>query len=141
MKVLFVPGNHDLWVMRDGPSLTSLQKLDAVRRLAINCGVSMDPFRVAKSFFIPLMSWYDYSFGQPGEFLNQSWMDFRACGGLKGARPTQHNVSVSGHEQSCAAARQTIISFSHFFVPRIDVMPAWIPPGRAACIQYWGRTG
>ena len=29
-KVLFVPGNHDLWVIRDEPHMSSLQKFDEV---------------------------------------------------------------------------------------------------------------
>ena len=28
---------------------------------------------------VPLLGWYDFSFGQPDAFLKRAWRDFRAC--------------------------------------------------------------
>src|SRR5437764_10665584 len=78
-KVLFVPGNHDLWVIRDDHHKNSLQKFDDVCGAVESSGASMQPFRERGVSFIPLLAWYDYSFGEPSEELRSMWMDYRAC--------------------------------------------------------------
>src|SRR5215831_14508430 len=40
-KVLFVPGNHDLWVIREEPTKDSLQKFNDVRMVVESSGASM----------------------------------------------------------------------------------------------------
>jgi predicted phosphodiesterase len=128
MKVLFVPGNHDLWVIRDKSLHTSLQKLDKVRHVANQCNVSMDPFHRGTLSIVPLMSWYDYSFGKPSDELKRMWADFRAC-----RWPDDWDIpGVAAHFQSMnryqrRSDSETIITFSHF-LPRIDVMPDLMPP-------------
>jgi UDP-2,3-diacylglucosamine pyrophosphatase LpxH len=60
-QVLFVPGNHELWVRRSGHE-TSLHKLDAIRALCDELGVSMAPVCVGRAqrvWLVPLLSWYD----------------------------------------------------------------------------------
>src|SRR5580658_1181760 len=78
-KVLFVPGNHDLWVIREDREKNSLQKFDDVCAVVESSGASMQPFRARGLSIIPLLGWYDYSFGEPSEELRSIWLDYRAC--------------------------------------------------------------
>ncbi len=128
-QVLFVPGNHDLWVKRHDPGLTSFDKFEAVRRTARDCGVSMAPFHHGSVSILPMMSWYDYSFGLPSSDLLRMWADFRACrwpNGYGTAEIADHFLAMN-ETLGPAGANQTLITFSHF-LPRIDVMPHFIPP-------------
>jgi len=127
MKVLFVPGNHDLWVARDKNLHDSFQKLEEVRRVASQCDVSMAPFHRGTLSIIPLMSWYDFSFGQPTQELKQMWADFRACrwpDGMDTADVAARFQAMNHYQRR--SDHETIISFSHF-LPRIDVMPETLP--------------
>src|SRR4051812_46447398 len=45
LKVLFVPGNHELWVSRDGIS-SSIKKYQHICEMAEGCNISMQPFHV-----------------------------------------------------------------------------------------------
>src|SRR6184192_1471948 len=78
-QVLFVPGNHDLWVIRENRGKNSFQKFDEVCAVVESSGASMQPFRERGVSIIPLLAWYDYSFGDPSEELRSIWMDYRAC--------------------------------------------------------------
>src|SRR6476646_3887471 len=44
-KVLFVPGNHDLWVIREDRGKNSLQKFDDVCAVVESAGASMQAFQ------------------------------------------------------------------------------------------------
>lgn len=126
-RMLFVPGNHDLWVIREERSRHSLQKFDDVRAVVEASGASMEPFRKRGVAIVPLLSWYDYSFGEPSEELRSMWMDYRACRWPGGCSDTD----VAAHFAACnrTPARlegDTVITFSHF-LPRIDVMPDDVP--------------
>ncbi len=130
-QVLFVPGNHELWVYRDNSS-HSLDKFDSVCRLAYENGVSMQPFYIADLSIIPLLGWYDYSFAQPDAELFDAWTDFRACVWPNHWQPeniTDHFLSLNEkmiEKITPKSAGQTRITFSHF-LPRIDLMPYYIP--------------
>lgn len=131
--VLFVPGNHDLWVIDEAPPITSLQKFDIVAAIAGDNGVSLREFRGDGVVIVPLLGWYDYSFGEPGEELMRLWMDFRACRWPPGFGPEQiaaHFTALNtSAERSVAVAAADvckIITFSHF-LPRIDLLPSYIP--------------
>jgi predicted phosphodiesterase len=126
-KVLFVPGNHDLWVIRDGAQKTSLEKFDEVRAVAESSGASMRPFVAPGLAIVPLLGWYDYSFGAPSDDLKAVWMDYRACRWPAG----YSDLDVAAHFASLNDAQprprnETVITYSHF-LPRIDVMPSSIP--------------
>jgi predicted phosphodiesterase len=126
-KVLFVPGNHDLWVIRDEPGKNSLQKFDDVRAVVESSGASMQAFRERGVSIIPLLSWYDYSFGEPSEELRLTWMDYRACRWPAGY--TEKDVAAhfaASNDTHASPAGDTVITYSHF-LPRIDVMPGFIP--------------
>src|SRR5512140_3528177 len=59
-KVLFVPGNHDLWVVREDREKNSLQKFDEVCAVVESAGASMQAFHEQGVSIIPLLGWYDY---------------------------------------------------------------------------------
>ncbi len=126
-KVLFVPGNHDLWVL-DRETVTSFDKFEVVCRLAEDAGVSMQPYRVDSLAIVPLLGWYDYSFGPPSPDLFDRWMDYHACrwpAGFGVSEVTQHFLDMNAAVLN--DRHETTISFSHF-LPRIDLMPDFIPP-------------
>jgi len=126
-SVLFVPGNHDLWVVRDKEFNNSFDKFHHICKLARGYNISLDVIQYDSLTIVPLLAWYDYSFGSPCEKIKQVWMDFRACNwgaGVNEAEITQFFLE----KNTCALPSQTntTISFSHF-LPRIDLMPAFIP--------------
>ena len=127
-KVLFVPGNHDLWVVRDGRGMGSLQKFDDIAAAVESSGVSMQVFRERGVSIIPLLAWYDFSFGEPSEELRSSWMDFRACrwpAGYSQSDIAAHFALINDRHVAPTNG-DTVITYSHF-VPRIDLMPEFIP--------------
>jgi predicted phosphodiesterase len=126
-RVFFVPGNHDLWVIRDQGQINSLDKFNMIKVVAERCGVSMKAEVIGEVEIIPLLGWYDNSFGVPEPELLDVWMDFRACRwpeGWVGSDITNHFVGLN--DAYDIAKGDVRISFSHF-LPRIDVMPAFIP--------------
>jgi predicted phosphodiesterase len=123
-KVLFVPGNHDLWVARDGRDKTSLQKFADVTAVAESAGACMTSFRADGVSIVPILGWYDYSFGEPGEALKAMWMDYRACrwpSGFEAGEIAAHFQALN--DTPAKGDADTVITFSHF-LPRIDLMPA-----------------
>ncbi|SEF29792.1 metallophosphoesterase [Variovorax sp. NFACC27] len=125
--LLFVPGNHELWVVRDGACSDSFDKFEMVCEIARRSGASMAPFRHGQLTIVPLLGWYDYSFGEPDLALLQTWMDFHACrwpGAWTSYDVTSHFLQMNRYQRR--TPDEIIISFSHF-VPRIDVMPNFIP--------------
>lgn len=76
--VCFVPGNHDLWVLRDKES-SSIDKFEWLYKVAAEEGIKMNVHVTKKWEIIPLYSWFDYSFGKPDAKLLKEWVDFRAC--------------------------------------------------------------
>jgi len=123
-KVLYVPGNHELW-MREIPSArTSLDKFYELRSVVENEGASMQPFREGGICIVPLLGWYDSSFGVPSEQLQAMWVDYHACRwppDLSGDRIAEYFCSLNLPLPVVDGA--TMISFSHF-LPRLDLMPA-----------------
>jgi len=125
--VRFVPGNHDLWVIREDRGKDSLQKFDEVRAVVRSSGASMQAFHAPGLSILPLLAWYDYSFGEPSDELKGMWMDYRACRWPNGLSDKEVAAHFAGlNEQQAGPAGDTVITFSHF-LPRIDVMPGFIP--------------
>lgn len=125
--VLFVPGNHDLWVLGDDEAKTSLDKFREVTALAQECGASLEPLDVDGFHIAPLFGWYDYSFGEPGEELQRVWADFRACRwpeGFTTADIAAHFTALN--QRTVPHGARTVITYSHF-LPRIDLIPAFVP--------------
>lgn len=140
--VLYVPGNHDLWVSRDRMG-DSLEKFAVVRETAIQHGVHVTPFRRGGLVIAPLLGWYDYSFGEPDDFLKGAWVDYRACLWPDGYDEaaitrffTERNPVASSSE---IAGASKVITFSHF-LPRIDLMPDRIPSRHRKIYPVLGTT-
>ncbi len=130
-EVLFIPGNHDLWVARDEDgNLNSLDKLQVVMNAACYYGIRMQPYTYGTLTIIPLYSWYDFSFGKPLQETVMKWADFMMC-----KWPADYSLrDITNHflglnEANICLKNKTVITFSHF-LPRIDVMPFFIPPDR-----------
>jgi 3',5'-cyclic AMP phosphodiesterase CpdA len=125
--VLFVPGNHELWVWREPAMADSCEKFEAVSQAAVQSGATMQPLRLGRLRIVPLLSWYDYSFGLPGDYLRRAWADFRACRWPAGWQPgdVADWFFARNQAQPCEAG-ETLISFSHF-MPRVDLMPPYVP--------------
>jgi predicted phosphodiesterase len=126
--VLYVPGNHELWIAASDGSADSLEKFARVCVIAADCGASMAPLHEGALSIVPLLSWYDFSFGEPSADLLARWMDFQACRWPAGADAAIVNEQfLARNELPESTMRGTVISFSHF-LPRIDVMPPDVPP-------------
>lgn len=139
-KVFFVPGNHDLWVARDAASVTSLDKFATVMRAAEDSGAMLHAEVVDGVAIVPLLGWYDGSFGAPGRALRDAWTDFHACrwpAGWTEADVTDYFLSRNVLPERLGG--DLTLSFSHF-LPRIDVMPAYIPPGKRMLYPVLGST-
>jgi len=129
LEVCFVPGNHELWVQRD-KSINSLEKLSLIQQISSNSGVLMEPFENHYFYIVPLFGWYDYSFGPPSDEILTTWMDYWACEWP--ANFDQKSIAkyfLDKNETYFKKTNKYIISFSHF-LPRIDLMPFFIPPNK-----------
>ena len=130
--LLFVPGNHELWVLGEHSYRNSLDKFADVMRIAEQSGASMQPFFHEGTLIAPLLGWYDYSFGEPGEDLKNAWTDFHACrwperfgaGDIAAYFTTMNRASMSHSPRRPEVTK--LITFSHF-MPRIDLIPDYVP--------------
>jgi predicted phosphodiesterase len=139
-KVLFVPGNHELWVIGDDRGKTSLTKFEQVCTVAEQAGVSMQRFYHNGLCIVPLLGWYDYSFGQPSKELLDNWMDYHACRWPSHFSAPDVAAYFEGLNDTTEALNdEHIITFSHF-LPRIDVMPEYIPQGKRVVYPVLGAT-
>jgi predicted phosphodiesterase len=139
-RVLFVPGNHDLWVLVDPGSKSSLQKFGEVAAAVEASGASMQPFRERDVLIVPLLGWYDYTFGAPTRQLMELWMDYQACRWPVGMGPSEvavHFTEMNHPARACRAAK--IITFSHF-LPRLDLRPEFVPPAHRYLDPVLGST-
>ncbi len=125
-EVLFVTGNHDIWVHRNKIK-DSLESFTIIKIIAEDYGIKMSPVKFDSLSIIPLFGWFDYSFGEPLEELIRVWYDFTACkwpDGYDEKTVTEYFVSLN--DQFLDIKNESIITFSHF-LPRIDLMPRYIP--------------
>ncbi len=139
-QVLFVPGNHDLWVIRDHREKNSFQKFHDVCAVVESSGASMRPFYGPGISILPLLSWYDYSFGEPSQELRSIWMDYRACRWPAGY--TDGDVAAyfaTFNDGQVGHGGDKVITYSHF-LPRIDVMPGFIPCAGKLLYPILGST-
>lgn len=139
-KVLFVPGNHDLWVLGEAKEKTSLEKFSEVVEVVEACGASMAPFCLNGVLIVPLLGWYDYSFGEPSADLMSMWMDFRACRWPDGFEVA--DVAAYFAQLNCMPVTDgalKVISFSHF-LPRLDLVPGYVPRKHRVLDPVLGST-
>ncbi|GAV11586.1 metallophosphoesterase [Paenibacillus sp. NAIST15-1] len=129
LKVFYVPGNHDLWVVKNEYS-NSMEKLRAIEIIAQHTGVIMEPYSMENVLIVPLLGWYDYSFGSPNQEILSNWVDFIACKWPFGNDVVQITKYFTDRNHiSMQKGDRFIISFSHF-LPRIDLMPYNIPTSK-----------
>lgn len=134
LHVLFVPGNHELWVRRSGHE-HSLEKLKAIQALCANTGVTMEPVLMGqyqKVWLVPLLSWYDDK-DQPEHSLfvekdyaedrtDDMWGDFVHARWPQDLNQPLAQYFASENERHLVREYDhPIISFSHF-LPRQDLI-------------------
>lgn len=139
-EVLFIPGNHDLWVDRKNNTRNSLDNFYLIKTIAHNCGILMEPAYFESLLIIPLFGWYDYSFGKPSDIIYDMWLDFTACewpDGYDEVSVTKKFIKMN--EPFLNSTSNFIISFSHF-LPRIDVMPSYIPHDKRILYPVLGTS-
>ncbi len=127
--ILFIPGNHELWVRSD-ESISSIEKCKRVIKVAHSFGVVTTPTSINNIYFLPVWGWYDFSFGKPSEYICNAWVDFRRCKWPESLN-TEEKITQYFLAKNTLPTRsdQVVVSFSHF-LPRIDVMPSFIPAER-----------
>lgn len=128
-EVFYVPGNHELWISRDS-GIDSLEKANIIKSLAGYFGIRTEPAHFGRLSVVPLLGWYDYSFGLPSTDISCVWADYRACkwpDSYDEKAITKHFTAIN--EAFLNIRNSIIISFSHF-LPRIDVMPSYIPESK-----------
>ena len=129
-EVLFVPGNHELWVHADEVEC-SLEKLELIDALCNELEVRYSLFEIDELSFVPLLSWYDFSFGEPDRHLRRAWRDFKACSWPEHLPDSQAvtDYFLTRNLPLLGTSNKFVISYSHF-LPRIDVMSERIPQDR-----------
>ncbi len=138
-EVLYVPGNHDLWVHRNKLK-NSLESFTIITTIAEDYGITTKPVHLESLSIIPLLGWFDYTFGEPTDELIQMWYDYTACkwpDDFDEKQVTQHFVSMN--EEFLDSKNDVLITFSHF-LPRIDLMPRFIPLPQRKIYPVLGTT-
>ena len=140
LHVSFVPGNHELW-LRGNRHDCSLEKFEDVIALANDCGIETGVLALGRLSIVPLLGWYDFSFGAASRNLRLAWRDFHLCGWPERMQDEQAITEyfLSRNEPYLQHRNDFVISFSHF-LPRIDVMPDRIPQDRRIVYPVLGST-
>lgn len=129
-ELFFVPGNHDLWVHRCTET-DSLAKFHRILEIARQSGVITSPASFGEISIVPLFGWYDYSFGNPSEYLKNRWADYQVCQWPEEYGDKEVALYFSSiNDKALKDFKHTgsvLISFSHF-LPRPDLMPHFVPP-------------
>ena len=120
-EVVYVPGNHELWVARREDS-DSIVRFKEVLAVAEDCGVHTRPLLIGGFALVPLFAWYDFSFGAPSGHLRSAWVDFHACiwPGMEVPEVAEYFKSLN--LPGVRTYDEPVISFSHF-VPREELLP------------------
>jgi predicted phosphodiesterase len=121
-EVVYVPGNHELWIIR-GQHSHSIEKFDQVQAVARSCGVRTEPLELETVCIVPLLAWYDHSYGEPNEDMLRRWSDYHLCAWpeeFDQRRITDYFLTLNS--RFLKPRTVPVISFSHF-VPRADLLP------------------
>src|SRR5260370_1696972 len=89
---------------------------------------------------VPVRAGYDYSFGERSEELRSIGMDYRACRwprGLTEKDIAAHFAAFNSKEISLMGDK--VITYSHF-LPRIDLMPEFIPSAKKLLYPVLGSA-
>lgn len=122
----FVPGNHDLWVSGQSAENSFDRCLALLSRLR-ELGIRTEPATLEGTTIIPLLSWYDFSFGQPCSKLQRGWRDFVRCRWPDNWSAAEISAAFLAENPTpvpiqAAGAEQRRITVSHF-MPRADLLP------------------
>ncbi|KAJ1295012.1 hypothetical protein BS78_01G190600 [Paspalum vaginatum] len=137
--VFYVPGNHDLWLRREGGRyMDSLEKLTALLDACSELGVDTGPRTIGDLGIIPLFSWYHKSFDKEKDVnsvrvpsLEMACKDFHACKWPSDLTNDDEALAVyfdklndKNHEaiEEVKSGSKQILTFSHF-VPRQELCP------------------
>jgi predicted phosphodiesterase len=114
-KLLFTPGNHELWVR--GSELNSIEKLQLILDLCDELDIATKPVKFENLWVVPLFSWYDGVF----EPEMRAWADFYLCKWPDGIAPLS-DYFLRLNESHLKPYDAPVITFSHF-IPRSDLLP------------------
>lgn len=137
--VVFIPGNHDLWVNRNNKE-DSIAQFHALNTMAADYGILTAPRHSEGLSIVPLLGWYDYSFGAPSALLKRHWLDYYACRWpetMDDAAITRYFISMN--TAHLGITNTVVLTFSHF-LPRIDLMPSIIPEAKRFIYPVLGTT-
>ena len=132
-QVVFVPGNHELWLRRT-PYKDSLEKFFAVLELCKKFGISTSPIKITRCkipvWIVPLFSWYrGPDDGETSLYIEKIsdenktllWMDNRLCKWPEQADiPADFFLALNKNTVG-ATYDAPIISVSHF-LPRRELI-------------------
>lgn len=125
--IFFVPGNHDLWVSPSSDE-SSKDKFYLLIDICERLNIYTTPKTIGNVQIIPLLSWYDGSFGTPGSKLLECWGDYWMCKWPDEMRDREvGDFFHSQNEPFPKKESEMCITFSHF-MPRIDLLPHIINP-------------
>ncbi|PVH31675.1 hypothetical protein PAHAL_9G208000 [Panicum hallii] len=137
--VFYVPGNHDLWLRREGGRyMDSLEKLTALLDACSELGVDTGPRMIGDLGIIPLFSWYHKSFDKEKDVnsvrvpsLEMACKDFHACKWPSDLANDDESIALyfdklndKNHDaiEEVKNSSKQILTFSHF-VPRQELCP------------------
>ena len=121
-RLLFTPGNHELWVRSE--DYDSIEKLRRVLQLCAELNVATSPVRFKDFWVVPLFSWYDGVFDpalQNERTARQAWADFHFCTWPAAAMPLP-DYFLGLNKPHLRSYDAPVITFSHF-LPRADLLP------------------
>jgi calcineurin-like phosphoesterase family protein len=114
-KLLFTPGNHELWVR--GADINSVEKLRLILDLCDELDIATKPLRLENIWIVPLFSWYDGVF----EPEMKAWADFYFCKWPKDTAPLS-DYFLRLNDPHLKPYDAPVITFSHF-LPRAELLP------------------
>ena len=114
-KLLFTPGNHELWVRSE--EINSLDKFQRILNLCEELDIATKPLRLDGVWVVPLFSWYDGVF----EPEMRAWADFHFCKWPDDATPLAYYF-LRLNKPHLRQYDAPVITFSHF-LPRSDLLP------------------
>ena len=137
--VLYVPGNHELWIEPHQRGITSFERFESVRIQAREHGIATSTMDFDGLTIVPLFGWYDYSFGMPSDELQSRWADYRECYWPSDITSSEITGRFTSLNEVDIRRDGVVITFSHF-LPRIDLMPATMPEHMRYLYPVLGTT-
>ena len=121
-QLFFVPGNHDLWVVKQPNN--SIEKLITLLKLCDSLDIQVRPAKIRDIWIVPLFSWYHSDFAshlQIDTTQLEGWVDFYLCKWPAGIGRLD-NYFAQMNQAHLKAYDRPVISFSHF-LPRMELLP------------------